>query len=109
MPQTTLYDRTGATLGSVDLADAPHAASAEDAVRECYAKPKCGDELMEPRVIGDGFAGYTHPEGTCDPEAVKARRAWLDETSERNAVAAEVQRMRASADAARWRVSLPSS
>lgn len=32
MPQTTLYDRTGATLGSVDLADALFAAPVNEAV-----------------------------------------------------------------------------
>lgn len=52
--------------------------------------------LAVPRVIDDedGFAGFTHPVGTCDPSDVKAYRARMDLQTERNAIAEDIRRKR---------------
>ena len=54
MDRDKRWDRTKRAWDAIVDAKAPSAKSAVDAVRECYAKPECGDELMEPRVIGTG-------------------------------------------------------
>jgi len=54
MDRDKRWDRTRRAFETIVDADAPHAASAEAAVRDCYARPDCGDERMEPRVIGEG-------------------------------------------------------
>src|SRR5439155_7607876 len=54
MDRDKRWERTKRAWDAIVNAKAPSAASAEDAVRECYAKPDCGDELMEPRIIGAG-------------------------------------------------------
>ena len=54
MDRDKRWERTKRAWDAIVDAKAPSASSAVDAVRECYAKPECGDELMEPRVIGTG-------------------------------------------------------
>jgi 2,3-bisphosphoglycerate-independent phosphoglycerate mutase len=54
MDRDKRWDRTERAWDAIVDADAPRAPSPEEAVRECYEKPDCGDELMEPRVIGEG-------------------------------------------------------
>ena len=54
MDRDKRWDRTKRAWDAIVDANAPSAKSAEDAVRECYAKPDCGDELMEPRIVGGG-------------------------------------------------------
>ncbi len=54
MDRDKRWDRTQRAYDTIVDAAAPSAASARDAVLECYAKADCGDELMEPRVVGGG-------------------------------------------------------
>ena len=54
MDRDKRWDRTQRAYDAIVDAAAPSAASAHDAVLECYAKAECGDELMEPRVVGKG-------------------------------------------------------
>ena len=54
MDRDTRWERTARAWSAIVDADAPRAATAEEAVRECYAKPDCSDELMEPRVVDGG-------------------------------------------------------
>ena len=54
MDRDKRWDRTARAYAAIVDADAPSVANAEDAVRECYAKPEGGDELMEPRIVGRG-------------------------------------------------------
>ncbi len=54
MDRDKRWDRTERAYDAIVDAGAPPAASAEDAVRECYAAADCGDELMPPRVVGKG-------------------------------------------------------
>ncbi len=54
MDRDKRWGRTKRAYDAIVDADAPRCATAEEAVRECYARPECGDELMEPRVVGDG-------------------------------------------------------
>jgi 2,3-bisphosphoglycerate-independent phosphoglycerate mutase len=53
MDRDKRWDRTERAYNAIVAADAPRCGSAEDAVRDCYTRSECGDELMEPRVIGD--------------------------------------------------------
>ncbi len=54
MDRDKRWDRTERGWDAIVDAKAPSAATAADAVRECYARPDCGDELMEPRIVGNG-------------------------------------------------------
>ncbi|HET7699931.1 MAG TPA: 2,3-bisphosphoglycerate-independent phosphoglycerate mutase [Candidatus Limnocylindria bacterium] len=54
MDRDKRWERTQRAYEAIVDARAPSVASAEDAVGECYAHAECGDELMEPRVVGDG-------------------------------------------------------
>ena len=54
MDRDKRWERTQRAYDAIVDARAPSVASARDAVLECYADPECGDELMEPRVIGEG-------------------------------------------------------
>lgn len=54
MDRDKRWERTARAYAAIVDADAPSVASPEDAVRECYEKPECGDELMEPRIVGRG-------------------------------------------------------
>src|SRR5260370_30675877 len=54
MDRDKRWDRTERAWNAIVDAKAPTAASAADAVRDCYATPECVDERMEPRVIGAG-------------------------------------------------------
>jgi 2,3-bisphosphoglycerate-independent phosphoglycerate mutase len=54
MDRDKRWDRTERAWNAIVEARAPSAASAADAVRECYATSDCVDERMEPRIIGKG-------------------------------------------------------
>ncbi len=54
MDRDKRWDRTKRAWDAIVEASAPTASSARDAVLECYAKEGCGDELMEPRLVGRG-------------------------------------------------------
>ena len=54
MDRDTRWERTARAWEAIVEANAPSAATAADAVREAYAKPDVGDELMEPRIVGTG-------------------------------------------------------
>ena len=54
MDRDKRWDRTKRAWDAIVDAKAPSAKSAEDAVRECYAKADCVDERMEPRIVGPG-------------------------------------------------------
>jgi 2,3-bisphosphoglycerate-independent phosphoglycerate mutase len=54
MDRDKRWERTARAYAAIVDADAPSARSAEEAVRECYAKADCGDELMDPRIVGVG-------------------------------------------------------
>ena len=54
MDRDKRWERIERAWDAIVDAKAPSAASTADAVRECYAKPDCGDELMEPRIVGRG-------------------------------------------------------
>ena len=47
-------DRIERSYRAIVDADGPRVDRAEDAVRECYARPACRDELLEPHVVGEG-------------------------------------------------------
>ena len=54
MDRDKRWERTERAYNAIVDADAPRCRSPYEAVRECYEQPECGDELMEPRVVGDG-------------------------------------------------------
>jgi 2,3-bisphosphoglycerate-independent phosphoglycerate mutase len=54
MDRDERWERTSRAWDAIVDAQAPSAATATDAVREAYAKPDGGDELMEPRIVGRG-------------------------------------------------------
>ncbi len=54
MDRDKRWERTTRAYAAIVDADAPSVRSAEEAIRQCYAKPDCGDELMEPRILGGG-------------------------------------------------------
>jgi len=54
MDRDKRWDRTARGWDAIVDAKAPSTTGAADAVRECYAKADCGDELMEPRIVGAG-------------------------------------------------------
>ena len=94
MPQTTLYDRTGASIGSVELSDALFDAPVNEAVlHQVVTAQLAGRHLAQPRP-GEGigqatshlqpFAGggaaqeqdapFRRPRGGGEPIQVNARR-----------------------------------
>ena len=54
MDRDKRWDRVKRAYDAIVDANAPRAESAEAAVRECYTQADCRDELMEPRIVGDG-------------------------------------------------------
>ena len=54
MDRDKRWDRVERSYRAIVDADAPRVASAEDALRECYARPECRDELLEPHIVGEG-------------------------------------------------------
>ena len=54
MDRDKRWERTERAWNAIVDAKAPSAASAADALRECYATADCVDERMEPRVVGAG-------------------------------------------------------
>ncbi len=54
MDRDKRWDRTERSWRAIVDAEGPGAESPEAAVRECYERADCRDELVEPRVIGDG-------------------------------------------------------
>jgi 2,3-bisphosphoglycerate-independent phosphoglycerate mutase len=54
MDRDKRWDRVERSWRVIVDAEGQRAASAEAAVRACYERDECRDELLEPRVIGDG-------------------------------------------------------
>ena len=54
MDRDKRWDRTERSYRAIVDAAGPRVERAEDAVRACYALPECRDELLEPRVVGEG-------------------------------------------------------
>jgi 2,3-bisphosphoglycerate-independent phosphoglycerate mutase len=54
MDRDQRWERTKRAWDAIVDAQAPSCPSAADAVRECYARTDCGDELMEPRLVSKG-------------------------------------------------------
>src|SRR5256712_2762832 len=54
MDRDKRWDRVERSYRAVVDADGPRVATAEEALRACYAKPECRDELLEPHVVGSG-------------------------------------------------------
>ena len=54
MDRDTRWDRTQRSYEAIVDANGPRVATAEDALRACYAAAACRDELLEPHVVGDG-------------------------------------------------------
>ncbi len=54
MDRDKRWDRTERSYRAIVEAEGPRVASAEEAVRRCYERPECGDELLEPHVVGGG-------------------------------------------------------
>jgi 2,3-bisphosphoglycerate-independent phosphoglycerate mutase len=54
MDRDKRWERTQRAWDAIVDSKAPTAPSAAVAVKECYEKKECGDELMEPRIVGAG-------------------------------------------------------
>jgi 2,3-bisphosphoglycerate-independent phosphoglycerate mutase len=54
MDRDKRWDRVERSYRAIVDADGPRVATAEEALRTCYANPECRDELLEPYVVGDG-------------------------------------------------------
>ena len=54
MDRDKRWDRVERSYRAIVDADAPRVATAEQALRACYAQPECRDELLEPHVVGSG-------------------------------------------------------
>ncbi|HEX9436596.1 MAG TPA: 2,3-bisphosphoglycerate-independent phosphoglycerate mutase [Candidatus Limnocylindria bacterium] len=54
MDRDKRWDRTERSWRAIVDADGPRVATAEAAVRRCYERDECRDELLEPAVVGDG-------------------------------------------------------
>ena len=54
MDRDKRWDRTLRSYRAIVDADGPSVATAEDALRDCYASADCKDELLEPHVVGRG-------------------------------------------------------
>src|SRR5436190_6152470 len=53
MDRDKRWDRVARSYRAIVDADGPRVASADDALRACYAKPECRDELLEPHIVGE--------------------------------------------------------
>ena len=54
MDRDKRWDRVERSYRAIVDAEGPGVATAEEAIRSCYADPDCRDELLEPHVVGDG-------------------------------------------------------
>jgi 2,3-bisphosphoglycerate-independent phosphoglycerate mutase len=54
MDRDKRWDRVERSYRAIVDAEGPRVASAEEALRSCYAQPECRDELLEPHVVGAG-------------------------------------------------------
>jgi 2,3-bisphosphoglycerate-independent phosphoglycerate mutase len=54
MDRDKRWDRVERSYRAIVEADGPRVATAEEAVRLCYAVPECRDELLEPHIVGEG-------------------------------------------------------
>jgi 2,3-bisphosphoglycerate-independent phosphoglycerate mutase len=54
MDRDKRWDRVERSYRAIVDADGPRVATAEDALRSCYADPDCRDELLEPHIVGEG-------------------------------------------------------
>jgi 2,3-bisphosphoglycerate-independent phosphoglycerate mutase len=54
MDRDKRWHRVERSYRAIVDADGPRAATAEEAVRLCYADPECRDELLEPHIVGEG-------------------------------------------------------
>jgi 2,3-bisphosphoglycerate-independent phosphoglycerate mutase len=54
MDRDKRWDRVERSYRAIVDAEGPRVATAEEALRSCYAKPECRDELLEPHVVGKG-------------------------------------------------------
>ena len=54
MDRDKRWDRVERSYRAIVDADGPRVPSAEEALRACYAKPECRDELLEPHIVGPG-------------------------------------------------------
>ncbi|MEP7003220.1 MAG: 2,3-bisphosphoglycerate-independent phosphoglycerate mutase [Chloroflexota bacterium] len=54
MDRDTRWERTERSYDAIVDAKGPRVATAEDALRACYATDDCRDEQLEPHVVGDG-------------------------------------------------------
>jgi 2,3-bisphosphoglycerate-independent phosphoglycerate mutase len=54
MDRDKRWDRVERSYRAIVDAEGPRVATAEEALRACYAKPECRDELLEPHIVGDG-------------------------------------------------------
>ena len=53
MDRDKRWDRVERSYGAIVDANGPRVATAEEALRACYAKPDCRDELLEPHIVGE--------------------------------------------------------
>jgi 2,3-bisphosphoglycerate-independent phosphoglycerate mutase len=54
MDRDKRWDRVERSYRAIVDAEGPRVASAEDALRSCYADAECRDELLEPHIVGEG-------------------------------------------------------
>jgi 2,3-bisphosphoglycerate-independent phosphoglycerate mutase len=54
MDRDKRWDRVERSYRAIVDAEGPRVATAEDALRACYAEPECRDELLAPHIVGDG-------------------------------------------------------
>jgi 2,3-bisphosphoglycerate-independent phosphoglycerate mutase len=54
MDRDKRWDRVERSYRAIVDADGARVETAEEALRACYAKPDCRDELLEPHVVGEG-------------------------------------------------------
>src|SRR5439155_19586422 len=54
MDRDKRWDRIERSYRAIVDAEGPRVATAEEALRACYAAPECRDELLEPHIVGDG-------------------------------------------------------
>jgi 2,3-bisphosphoglycerate-independent phosphoglycerate mutase len=54
MDRDKRWDRVERSYRAIVDAEGPRVATAEDALRACYAEPECRDELLEPHIVGAG-------------------------------------------------------
>jgi 2,3-bisphosphoglycerate-independent phosphoglycerate mutase len=54
MDRDKRWDRVDRSYRAIVDADGPRVATTEEALRACYSKPECRDELLEPHIVGEG-------------------------------------------------------